>query len=252
MITAVIIARNEEKDLKECISSLKFCQKIIVIDSNSTDKTADIAKNNGAAILKCSKENDFSYLRNYALNKVKTPWTLFIDADERVSPGLADEITAAVSDTSCDGFYLFREDNMWGRELKYGDVKSVKLLRLGKTKKGKWVGRVHETWSIAGEVGQLENPLKHYPHPDIASFLISLNHYSTIRAVELKSLGINSNLFSIICFPFGKFFHIWIIKLGFLDGIPGLVHAFCMSFYSFLVRSKLYLLSKGITDTHLR
>jgi glycosyltransferase involved in cell wall biosynthesis len=252
MITGVIIAKNEENNLRECISSLSFCSKLLVIDNNSTDKTSKIAKSCNADVVRCSKQDDFSYLRNFALSRIHTPWTLFVDADEKVTPELGQEIVSVATSTDKKGFYIKRDDYMWGQKLHYGDVRSVKLLRFGRTKSGVWTGKVHETWSIKGDVGQLRNSLKHYPHPTLVSFLQSLNHYSTIRAEELQSQGIKSGIASIIGYPILKFIHLWILKLGFIDGVPGLVHSMSMSFYSFMVRSKLYLLSKGITDTHLR
>ena len=128
---------------------------------------------------------------------------------------------------------------MWGKHLEYGDVGHVSLLRLGRG--GQWHGRVHETWQVAGPVGHLKSPLYHYPHPDYVEFLHHINNYSTLRAGELKTRNCKTSLLEIIFFPLGKFLSLYLIKLGFLDGTMGFIHAMTMSFYTFLVRAKLYL-----------
>jgi glycosyltransferase involved in cell wall biosynthesis len=248
MITAVVIAKNEEKNLPDCLAGLKFCSRVIVVDNNSVDTTAVVAKKHGAEVIRAPFSGDFAKLRNLALAKISTPWTLFVDADERVSAALAAEITVAVTNSKVTGYFLSRQDHLWGRVLKHGDTGNIQLLRLARTGLGFWHGQVHEHWQVTGQTESLINPLLHYPHPDLVSFLEKINLYSGIRAEELHHLGATSGLAAIIFYPLGKFFYLWICKLGFLDGTVGLIHAICMSFYTFLVRSKLFLLSVGIRD----
>jgi hypothetical protein len=109
---------------------------------------------------------------------------------------------------------------------------------------GFWHGRVHETWDITGVTGRLEKPLPHYPHQTLYAFLRSINCYSDLRAAELNHHKTRSGLLAILFYPLGKFVNLWLFKAGILDGMPGLVHALVMSFYSFLVRGKLYLKTK--------
>ena len=169
---------------------------------------------------------------------------LFVDADEIVSPNLAAEINQAVNNSAIKGYFVHRVDYIWGSQLKHGDVGAVYLLRLGQVGNGLWQGKVHETWNITGVTGRLKEPLLHYPHQTLYAFLQSINSYSDLRAAELKELQIRSGIFPIFLYPLGKFINLWVFKAGILDGIPGLIHALIMSFYSFLVRGKLYLLSK--------
>ncbi len=249
MLTGVVIARNEEKNLSLCLPGLKFCSEVLVIDNNSADYTRREAQKFKVRVIGSLIENDYAALRNYALEQVKTKWVLFVDADEIVSPQLAEEIISAIQKPGYVGFYLPRTDFLWGKPLNHGDVGSVRLLRLGRRGAGQWQGKVHETWQISGLVGHLDHPLQHHPHPSVKEFISSVNRYSGLRSEELKTLGVKSNIFQILFYPPLKFFYLWIIKKGFLDGTAGFIHAMIMAFYSFLVRSKLYFLNRNISTS---
>lgn len=278
MLSVVVLAKNEEGEIGECLDTLKWAEELVVINDESTDKTLSIIENlksKNSSYAEASEDKaklnvftrglkgDFSGQRNFALRQVTTPssirgaqgnWILFVDADERVTPELRAEIQSTISKAclckinhgslTINGFYLKREDTIFGRKLKHGETANVKLLRLGRKSAGKWEGKVHETWKIMGKVGELENPLEHYPHKTISDFLEKINDYSTLRARELFDNEITTNLFEIIAYPTGKFFQNYLLRLGFLDKMPGFIVAILMSFHSFLVRSKLYLLWK--------
>jgi len=242
MITGVILTKNEEKNIERCVKSLFFCDEIIVIDDHSTDNTVYLAKKHKAQVFTHSLEKDFSTQRNYALSHVKTNWALFVDADEQVSPKLAAEIKSSIYDSKSNGFYLRRQDELFGKVLKYGDLLNKKFLRLGRVNAGKWEGRVHEEWKINNVSVTLENPLIHKPHQTISEFISEIDFYTTLRADELHKNGATSSFLSIILYTKLKFLYTYFIKLGFMDGIPGIVMAYMMSMHSFLTRSKLYLL----------
>lgn len=243
MISAVILTKNEEENIVDCIESVAFCDEILVIDDNSTDNTVSLAKLHNARVVKNSLEDNFSKQRNLAISMVKNEWVLFIDADERVSLGLAGEIHKAVLKDNTDGYLILRRDKLFGKTLKHGELKDKYFLRLGKKSKGIWKGAVHEKWDIKGNVERLEHPLLHEPHKTISEFLSEINYYTTLRAKELYRDGVKSSLLSILIYTKGKFIVTYFIKLGFLDGIPGLLLSCMMSLHSFLVRSKLYLLT---------
>lgn len=242
MITGIILVKNQEEQLSKCLESLTFCDEIIVIDDHSMDNSVKVAESRGARVYKRKLNNDFASHRNWAMEKAKNEWILFIDADEVVSQELATELYQQTSQflTDLNGFYVKRVDFMWGRKLRFGDAGNTKILRLAKKSKGKWEGRVHETWEVLGEKGTLKNPLYHYPHPTVHEFLKEINYYSNLRAQELNDKRISVNIFSIILHPFGKFIINYFLKLGFLDGTAGMISALMMSFHSFLVRGKLW------------
>lgn len=242
MISAIILAKNEEKNIVRCLESLQWCDEIIVIDDFSTDKTLERAKKAHAITFQHALDGDFARQRNFGLSKARNDWVLFVDADEIVSKELADEMYQQTSQflTSVNGFFVRREDSMWGKVLRHGEVGDVRLLRLAKKEKGEWVGQVHETWHVAHPFATLKNPLQHYPHQSVAAFLSEINTYSTLRAQELFAQKRRTNFLEILLYPLGKFFVNYIFKQGFRDGIPGLIIAIMMSFHSFLVRGKLW------------
>ncbi len=236
MISVVILAKNEERNIGDCLANLAWCSEIIVIDDYSTDKTSNIAKKYGVYIYKRHLNSDFASQRNFGLSKAANDWVLFVDADERISKLLSREILQKTKNTNYGGFYIKRNDYFMGRELKYGETGNIKLLRLAR--KGKWKRKVHEYWDAGNNVGELKNPILHYHNQSLTEFIDKINNYSNIHAYENKKEGKYSNIWKIIFFPLGKFLYNFIFRLGFLDGVEGLIMAVMMSFHSFLSWSK--------------
>lgn len=242
MISTVVLARNEEKNIKRCLSSLQWCDEIIVIDDYSTDKTVEIAKKAKATVYQRALKGDFAEQRNFGLDKACQDWVFFVDADEVVPKELADEVYQQTSQflTSADAFWVKRIDSMWGRQLQYGETGGNTFLRLVKKSKGQWKGRVHETLVIPEKTETLKNPLLHYPHQTVSEFLAEINTYSTLRAQELFEQKRRTSYLEIMFYPMGKFFVNYFLKRGFRDGTAGVILALMMSFHSFLVRGKLW------------
>jgi len=244
MISAIVLTRNEEKNIEACLDLLKWCEEIIIVDDYSTYKTINLLKSSRVKVFRRRLNRDFAAQRNFGLKQARGKWVFFVDADERISPALQAEIQYRISNIeyrNTNGFYLKRKDFFGGRWLRHGETAKVRLLRLAKKGAGEWNGKVHEVYKISGETGELKNPLLHYPHPTMTEFLEQINYYSDLRAEELYSQGIYSSLFQILGYPLAKFLQNWILRLGFLDGPPGFMVAMMMSWHSFLVRSKLYL-----------
>ena len=242
MISAVVLAKNEEKAIETCLKTLKWCDEVIVIDDYSEDKTVKMAEKLGAKIIKHHLNDDFAAQRNFGLSQAQSNWVLFIDADEKVSPQLRAEIQRAIKG-EIKGFYLKRTDFLFGRQLKHGETSRVRLLRLARKNAGEWKRRVDETWEIKGQTATLNNPLLHSPHPTMTDFLKSINFKSSLNAQALYEEGKQTRFWDWFKPP-AKFVQNWIFRLGFLDGMPGFIMALMMSFHSFLVRAKLYLLWK--------
>ena len=244
-ISVVVLTRNEADNIERCLQAVAWCDEIIIIN-DSTDNTLEIAKNvilrSHLKIVATSQRMDFSDLRNTGLKQAKHEWILYLDADEVVTDELAHEIKKAVQEGWVDGYFLKRSDYFLGSWLKYGETGELKLLKLGKKSKGKWKRAVHEVWEIPGNIGILKSPLLHYPHPTVAEFISRINRWTTLDAQVFFRDGQRSNVFKIIVFPLAKFINNYFFKLGFLDGMPGLILAMCMSFHSFLTRAKLYML----------
>jgi len=244
-ITAIILAKNEEKKIEDAVATVSFCDEVLVINDDSSDKTREFAEKSGAHVLSHSKQNEFGGQRNWAMTQAKHDWILFIDADERVSPELQSEIVAILNNKNSsmlNSYSLPRRDFFWDHEMKYGETMKVRnkgIIRLMKKNSGVWVGSVHEIFISAGKSGMLHGFIDHKSHATLSEFIEDVNIYSTIRASELQKQGEKVSLFGLIFFPFGKFIYTYFILGGFLDGAQGFVYSFVMSFHSFLVRSKL-------------
>lgn len=245
MITGIVLTRDAEASLATCLKSLTWCDEILLADDSSKDATREIAEKFHTRTLKVPNGESFSEKRNYALKHAKHTWVLFVDADEYVSGELQKEILEKVTESTYDGFFIQRVDNLWGKMLLHGETGNMALMRLGKKDSGLWTGFVHEVWDIHGRVGRLKQQLIHYPHENIESFIQKINFYTTLRAKELFSEHNHVSILAIVFFPLGKFLYNYLIKFGFLDGIPGLMHAIVMAFHSFLVRAKLWELQKN-------
>lgn len=194
-----------------------------------------ITENGKTRYIKRQLGGDYSSQRNFALSKAKGDWVLFIDTDEKLSQVIK-EIPQEF-----DAFYLKRIDQFWGRPLIHGETGHIKLIRLAKKNFGFWHGKVHETWVGKGKVGDSEIYLIHSPHRNIREFISKINTYTEIKANEDKKFN-----YWEFGKPILKFIDSYFVKFGFLDGMPGFVMAYMMSFHSLLVRVKLYGLSKSV------
>lgn len=244
MISAIVLTKNNEDIIEKCLTSISWCNEIIVVDDYSEDNTSEIANRSGAKVFKRRLNGDFSSQRNYGLNKTNNRWVLYIDSDEIVSGNLRKEIEDAVIKDDYDGYLINRTDVVWGEKIKFGEFRNNYILRLGKKGKGEWKRKVHEKWKINGKIGKLQNSLDHFSHKSVSSFLTKINTYTDIRARELYEKGVRSSFISIIIYPKAKFIQNYIFRLGILDGVAGLILAILMSLHSFLVRGKLWLLWK--------
>lgn len=243
-ISGVVLTHNNEDSIKKCLSSLSFCDEIIIIDDFSSDKTISIVKKLGGKVFQRKLALNWADQRNFALTCAKGEWVLFVDSDEVVSSELASEIMLklAKAPRSLKGFTFKRYDLLWGREIRHGEIGSVKLLRLGRNGVGVWTRAVHEYWDIKGEVEEFANPLFHFPHQTLSKFVADIHIFSLLHSKALYEEGKRSTLIKIIFWPTMKFIHNFIFRGGFLDGMQGFIVAFLMSFHSFLAWGNLWLI----------
>lgn len=240
MISAVVLAHNDEKSIEDTLRSLTWCNRIIVIGDNSCDETEKVVRTYTNFFFQRALHDDFSAQRNFGLSKTPNGWVLFVDSDEQVSTELRDEILHAITDDRYAGYYVRRADILFGRVLRYGETATGTFLRLAKKGYGSWIRPVHEVWNISGNTRTFSNPLHHYPHKDVAQFISEIDFYSTLDAKYFSMLGKRVRLWQIITYPAVKFFLNYFIRKGFLDGIQGMMLALSMSFHSFLTRGKMW------------
>jgi glycosyltransferase involved in cell wall biosynthesis len=252
-ISAVIVAKNEEKMIGDALKSVSFCDEIIVIDSGSTDKTKEIAKEHGATVYEINS-NDFSEFRNLGLSKAETDWILYLDADERISPELKESIKKAIEDNSIPALTLRRKNFYFG---KHEWPKIEKMPRLfQKAKLQKWQGRLHESPIVDGEIGEIKDGyILHFTHRDLESMLNKTIEWSTQEAI----LRYNSGHPKMTWWRFPRvmltaFFDSYIKQSGYKAGVAGVVESMYQSFSMFVTYAKLWELqnSKKINDLRLK
>lgn len=235
-LTAVILTKNSAKDLVELLPTLDWVGRILVVDDNSNDETVEIAKKYGAKVLPLELKDNWADHRNKALRQVQTTWTWFIDADERVTKELAQEIRQALKRPGkIGGFKIPRLDVVAGKKIGRGEIADQSPVRLARAKAGKWKRPVHEYWDVS-PVKTLSSPILHYSHNRFGQSVNKIRRYAKIEADYRLANKDQLNILHLLTYPLGKFVHNMVIKKGILDGWRGWYMAILMSYHSFLVR----------------
>lgn len=239
-ITVIILTKNEEKNLPFCLKSIRqLADEIIIVDDKSSDKTINIAEKAKAKILRRDLD-DFASQRNFALSKVKTPWVLLIDADERVTPQLAEEIKMAVKSKKFNGYRFPRKNVIFGKWVKYSGWYPDWQLHLFKTKKGKFIEKVHEQVKIEGRVGELKNALLHNNYQSISQYLTKIIPYTTLEAENLIDSGYKFDWHDLLKKPLGEFLRRFFAEEGYNDGVHGLALSLLQAFAELIVYLKIW------------
>jgi len=226
-ISAIVITHNEQANIGDCLKSLDFADEIIVVDSASSDKSADIARGLGAQVLVTDDWPGFGPQKNRALALARGRWVLSLDADERVTPALRDEILSAISRASGPRVYRFaRQSRYCGQFMRYSGWSPDWVLRLFQRGTARFSDDlVHEKLVFTGAVGDLKSPLMHYSFPDFESVLDKANRYSTAGAQALRAKGRRASLWGAIGHGVWAFFRTYVLQRGFMDGQLGLALA---------------------------
>lgn len=234
-ISAVIITLNEEKNLERCLNSLIWAEEIVVVDSHSSDKTKEIAKNFTDKIWEVDWQG-FGHTKELARQKASQAWVLSIDADEEVTVKLKEEILQAVQNNSYSGYFVPRRSLFLGKWIKHSGWYPDYVLRLFRKESGQFdKALVHEQVQVNGELGYLKNPLQHYTYPHLEHYFKKLRRYTTLASQELYQKRVRVYPWDLIFRPPATFFKMYLLKLGFLDGWQGLVLA-VLSAYQVLVK----------------
>ncbi len=233
MITGLIITYNEQKHISEVIKNIDFVDEIIVVDSYSTDDTIKIINSFPKVKLYQKKFEDFTSQRNYALSLASHDWILFIDADERVTPKLKEEIIQTSNGINTkDAYYFYRKFMYKGKHLRFSGWQTDKNFRLFKKSKASYVSQrlVHETLEVNGSIGILKHKLIHYSFEDYDIYKSKMRSYGKLRAKELMIKGKKPTLYHFFIKPLYKFLHDYLFRLGFLDGKKGIVICYLNAF----------------------
>jgi glycosyltransferase involved in cell wall biosynthesis len=241
-ITVTIITRNEASRIADAIRSVQsFAAEVIVVDSQSTDQTVSIAENLGAKVLVHPFEG-FGQQKNFAHAQATQEWILNIDADERVNAELVNELRSVfASNPSVNGFYLPRKTWYLGRWVMHSGWYPNYLLRLSRRKESKWTEpALHESLTVNGATQKLKSPLEHYSFPSQKSHILKNAEYAAYAKQSLVQGAKKPHFYDYTMRPLYKFFDMYVLKLGFLDGMAGFFIAVHSSYALFLRYAYLY------------
>lgn len=244
-LTVVILTKNEEKDIVDAIqNSQKLTDKVLIVDSGSTDKTVALAENNHAKVIYRAWDNNFAAQRNFALQHVDTAWVLYLDADERMNDELIENIAKAAASDQKAMYRLVRRNSAFGRDFKYGVLGPDSVVRLFPSKGVKWEGKVHER--PVGEFAEktLGGYLKHYTYASFDEYLEKMNKYASIGAEDRRQRGKKCSVFKDLIFrPAFAFFKMYVLKAGFLEGWLGFV--LCLNYANYTLNKYVKLKMMG-------
>ncbi len=241
-ITACIIAMNEEDNLRACLESVSFCDEIVVVDSHSTDRTREIAAEFTDRVIERDWPGHIEQ-KNFAIDQASHDWVLCVDADERVTQELREAILAefAKPEIAYSGFTVNRLNHYLGRWIRHGGWYPDRKLRLFRRQHGRWGGvNPHDRVHVEGPVRDLNLDLLHYSYKDLGAHLRTIDSFTSILAREKLKRGQRFVTFQVVFSGPMKFFTMYFLRRGFLDGWPGLICAAMGSYYSFLKYAKLW------------
>ena len=224
-ITAAIIALDEERRLGELLPMLDWVDEIVVVDGGSRDATVRIAQSHGCQVVS-RRFDTFAAQRNHALDLAGGDWVLSIDADERPSQTMAEEIRRRIANAQADAYRVPIRSRIFGRPIRRCGTQDDNPVRLFRRPAARWVGDVHEVLRVAGRIGRIENRLTHDPIPDLETFLAKMHRYTLLEAKARTASRRRPSWRDTWIAPPREVFRRLIYKQGFLDGPAG--WAFCL------------------------
>jgi glycosyltransferase involved in cell wall biosynthesis len=233
-LTAVIAARNEASNIVACIDSVRWAREVIVVENDSTDDTADLARRAGATVM----YNPFATIggqRNAAIERASTEWILVVDADERGSNELAAEIESVIAAPAHDAYRVPRRNYFLGSEVRHGGWDRDKPVRLFRKKLRYSASRVHEHVETNTPPGELRAALMHAPYASIDQYFEKLDRYSRWWAEDRHERGGRAGAATVVLRPPFRFLSMYLLRGGFLDGARGAVLA-CMAATSVMAK----------------
>ena len=246
-LSVAVITLNAGRQLDACLQSVAFADEILVVDSGSTDATLEIAQRRGARVL---RQDWLGYggQKRFAANQAKHRWVLSIDADERVSDALRESIQNELKAPRFQAYQMPRRNRFLGRWLRHGEGYPDFSLRLFNREHANWSDDpVHEKVVAGTAVGRLKGDLLHESESGIADYIAKQNRYTTLQAEALHARGKRAGVLRLVFSPLFRFIKFYFLRLGFLDGLPGLIHILIGCQNSFYKYAKLLELERNKT-----
>ncbi len=239
-ISAIILTKNSEDLIADCIDSVSFCDEIIVVDDSSTDRTPDLAKHLGARVFNY-KSNSFAEKRNFGLGKAKYKWVLYIDDDERISGELKKNIME-VAEKQKDEFdaYRLKRKNFYLGKHEWPSIEKMERL-FKKNSLEKWEGKLHETPVAKGEIGELEGFINHYTHQDLTKMVNKTIEWSRVEAeLRFKANHPKMSEWRFFRVMLTAFYDSYVKQKGYKVRTAGLVESLYQSFSIFITYARLW------------
>jgi glycosyltransferase involved in cell wall biosynthesis len=241
---------NEEDRIEECLESVAFCEEVVVVDSHSRDRTRDVASDRGARVIERDWPGHVAQ-KEFAIRAAHNDWVLCIDADERVSPALRDEILALreAGFLVRAGWRMPRLSSYLGRWMRHGGWYPNWQLRLFDRRRCRWTGHdPHDRVEASGSVGRCSSDLLHHPYRDLSEHLRTIDRYTSIMAEGMLARGRRARSFELAVRPAAHFLRSYVLKLGFLEGWRGLLQAGLAAHYGQMKYAKLLELRRADAD----
>lgn len=220
-LTVIIATKDEVVNIGDCLSSVSFSDEIIVLDSGSTDGTVEIAKAVGARVIETDWPG-YGPQQNRGIEAATCDWTFSLDADERITPALAQEIRAVIGQSQFDGFDVPRQSWFIARFLRHSGWWPDRTRRLVRRGNGRFTDQtVHANLRVDGNVGHLTHPIVHYSYRDLDSVIEKMNRYSSGSARDMYARGKRTTLLAAALHGIWAFLRTYVLKLGALDGAEG-------------------------------
>ena len=244
-LSVTIITKNEAADVAAALESVTWADELVVVDSGSTDETVAIARRYTDRVSSREWEG-YGAQKNHAAGLAEHDWILSLDADERVSPELAKEIRECLaSEPSHQGYRIPRLTSYLGHWIRSTDWYPDYQLRLYDRRAATWNARfVHESVSVDGKVGTLQNVLQHYAYRNLSHHLATIDRYTTLAAHQMHAQGQRAGWLDLAVHPPLVFWRNYALRLGFREGLPGLVVSLMNAYYVFLKFAKLWELQR--------
>ena len=238
-LSVVLITQNASAQLADCLASVAFADEVVIVDSGSSDGTVALAERYGARVM--AKEwLGYGRQKQFALEQAANDWVLCLDADERVSPELAASLVRELEAPAAPVYRIARRNRFLGRWLRHGEGYPDWSARLFDRRQARWSDdTVHEKVLYTATPGTLEGDLLHESAEDLGRYLDKQNRYTTLAAEDLYRRGQRAAAAELILSPLLRFFKFYFLRLGFLDGLPGLVHISIGCMNSFMKYAKL-------------
>ncbi|HZM70510.1 MAG TPA: glycosyltransferase family 2 protein [Candidatus Cryosericum sp.] len=248
-LTVIIPTHNEERTLPDCLESVRFADETLVVDSFSSDRTLEIARSHGARIV----QREYGYSaqqKNWAIPQARHEWVLLVDADERVTPGLRDEILRLLEDgPTADGYWIRRSNFFLGKRIRFCGWGTDRVIRLFRRDVARYQDRqVHAEIDLPGPLPSLASPLEHHTFRSFRQYWRKLELYSEWGARQMYLEGRRAGGVQLLLRPIGRFVRMYVLRFGFLEGAHGVVLSLLGAFTVYLKYARLWemrLLNEG-------